>query len=170
MEPIKIDEIKRLIRKMVKRDVQYILLNDDKYMHKQVVRNDRSRDPELIGINPKHNILLWLQACLIDRKFYESILEPDKNIWETECAAHGKIRERKIQTFMYIDKKVIRYREVLRKGELKPHRMKYLWAVDAGCMFPEGDRELDKYYTPDYYDRWKDKIKPETVLQEWVKK
>jgi len=169
MAPVALANIKKLIQKMRAQQVKFILLQDDKYMHSQVVRNDRRDDGELIRISYDHKMVIWLQSALIETRFYHDILTPGMTAWDAETAAHDRVRKMGVKTYMYIDRPLIRFREVLRRGKLKPHRMKYLWAVDADEMFPAGDSELDKHETQWYYDKWREKIKPKTVLPGWVK-
>jgi len=169
MEPVNVEGIKKLVEQMRRNNTKYISLHQDKYMSAVVQRNDRRPFRNLIRIPYSHYQVFTLQCALFESKFFHFLMRPQDDIWHIEINGHERIRRARVQTYMYVDRSLIRFREVLRKGKLKPHRMKYLWAVDADEMFPAGDRELDRHETKWYYEAWKDKIKSETVLREWVK-
>jgi len=172
LKPVDINEIKRLVRRMRKYNVKYILLRDDKYIHPEVLRNDRSEFNDLIRIHYDYHKVFLLQTSIFERKFFESLIHPGESIWDTEIYGHQRIRDMQEKTYIYVDKEVYKYQEVLRRGKVKPHGAKFLWAIDADEM-PHGyDRYLDRHSTGYYYDKWKDKITPKTLefdYKAWIK-
>ena len=110
-----------------------------------------------------------MQPHLSTAEFLKSMLFDNETIWQTEINGQDRVRARKIKTYMYVDSKVIDFREACRQGKIKVHRQKYLWAVDAGEIFPKGDPFLDQFSTAYYYRKWKDKIKLPLVDRDvWI--
>lgn len=171
MERPQVNFIDSLRAVMEAEKMRYISLFADKYMRFQV-KHGKSIDYGLIECTPNYRQVFTLQCALFETAFLRWLMRPPETIWQAEINGHARIRNAGIKTHLYPGPyNPWPFREVLKVGKVKPHRAKFLWAIDA-CDFPSGDdKHLDKHTTGWYYNKWRDKISSRCLpenLTRWV--
>ena len=139
-------KIKELINKMNVYDIPMIRTHHDRFISPHIDKSEKHCG-DLYRVNSS-GYLMTYQVPIISKELLLSTLEPNMSIWNAERRGGRIIRAAGHDTYIYLDEILYKYIEVVRQGQIKGGRGKYIDAAKSGNVpngyLPEDNDEYMK--------------------------